>query len=355
MIEAAISVPSVILVGLGRVGAQAPAARGPDGGVIVRNHLDAIRAAGGKIVALVDRLESQRAQARRRLQNKLGISEAERLSQISARPVDVVVIATPPEGRLETFEAAIAVRPMAVLIEKPLAADEAEAKIVIDLAATAGVPLYVAFNRRCDPGMTKFCSSVRFDQVKAALFRYGKGLVNYGSHAVDHALQWFGPAAGVQAAPSAAADPDAVCVSFRCIMQSGLTVDFLGVPDVDYDMFEAELYLPDRVVGLRNNGAEKIDLECRDSLYYPGYTGLVAAQTTEAPQPIGGFVEMYRELFAAVREERAAHGLCTAQEGLDNLRVLAAAATSARQGGGVIALGDFTPSFVPRMAMGLKE
>ena len=355
MSEADFSAPSVILVGLGRVGAQAPPAHGPDGRAIIRNHLDAIRAAGGKIVALVDRLELQRAQARRRLQNELRISEAERLSQISTSPVDVVVIATPPEGRLESLEAAIAMRPKAVLVEKPLARNEAEARIVTGLAAAAGVPLYVAFNRRCDPGMMKFCRSIRFDQVKAALFRYGKGLVNYGSHAVDHALQWFGPAAAVQAAPSAAADPDADCVSFRCIMQSGLAVDFLGVPDVDYDMFEAELYLRDRVVGLRNNGAEKVDLECYDSLYYPGYTGLVPAQTTDAPQPIGGFVEMYRELFAADREGRAARGLCTAQEGLDNLRVLAAAATSARQGGGVIALGDFTPSYVPRMAMGLKE
>jgi predicted dehydrogenase len=355
MSEAAVSAPSVILVGLGRVGAQAPAARGPDGRAIVRNHLDAIQAAGGKIMALVDRLDSQRAEARRRLQNKAEVAEAEQLSQISAKDVDVMVIATPPGGRLATLEAALALRPKAVLMEKPLAPNEAEAKIVISLTAAASVPLFVAFNRRCDPGIVKFCGSIRFDQVKAALFRYGKGLVNYGSHAVDHALQWFGPAAAVQAAPSVAADPDADCVSFRCIMQSGLAVDFLGVPDVDYDMFEAELYLPDRVVGLRNNGAEKIDLECRDSLYYPGYTGLVPAQPSDAPQPIGGFVEMYRELFAAVREGRTASGLCTAQEGLDNVRVLAAAATSARQGGGVIALGDFMPSFVPRIAMGLKE
>lgn len=332
--------PAVVLVGLGRVGAQAPAVRGPDGGLVVRNHLEAIKGAGGRIVALVDRLESRRQQARARYGIGPDVADAPQLAQLSPGPVDVVSIATPPEGRLETLAAAIALRPKAIVLEKPPAVDAGVAEQAIRMAEAANVALYIAFNRRTDPGMVKLVQSVPMAQAKAALFRYGKGLVNYGSHAVDHALQWFGPAAAVQAAPWTPADPDAACVSFRCIMQSGLAVDFIGVAGVTYDVFEAEIYLPDRVVGFRNNGVEKVHWKASEDLHYPGYTGLVPAEPIDAPRPIGGFVEMYQELFGAVREGRVPRSLCTAREGLAVLRVLAAAVQSAKSQGCVVPLSD---------------
>jgi predicted dehydrogenase len=68
--------------------------------------------------------------------------------------VDAIYIATPPDSHAEyTLRAAAARKP--VYVEKPMARDYAECRRMIEACETAGVPLFVAYYRRCLPGFLK--------------------------------------------------------------------------------------------------------------------------------------------------------------------------------------------------------
>jgi len=330
--------PTVALAGLGRVGAHAPAVPMPDGRPVFRNHLDAVQVAGGRVVSLVDPSPERRQEARARLPETDSIAEVADIGQLKPGGADIVTIATPPGERLEALRAALALRPRSILLEKPLSEDLGTGAELVRVSDAAKIPVFVAYNRRTDPAMRAFVDVLSIKDVRRAVFYYGSGLINYASHAVDSLLAWFGPVQYVQAFAGGPADPDRGCTSFNCVMASGLAAHVIGLPDVNYDMFEADIFLADARVGYRNNGAEKFRYEARADLYYPGYPGLV-----EIPQgmarPIGGFVEMYRALFAAILSGAPAPILCTVAQAFEVQRVLDAVMRSAADGGRVVALG----------------
>jgi predicted dehydrogenase len=329
--------PTVALAGLGRVGAHAPAVAMPDGRPVFRNHLDAVQVAGGRIVSLVDPSLERRQEARARLPKAETIVEAAAIDELTRGDADVVTIATSPGERLDALRAALALAPKSVLLEKPLSEDLDTGAELVRIAGATKVPVFVAYNRRTDPSMRAFVAGIPVKDVRRAVFYYGSGLINYASHAVDNLLAWFGPVQSVQAIAGNHADPDQGCVSFNCVMASGLAAHVIGLPDVNYDVFEADIFLAEARVGYRNNGAEKFRYEARPDLYYPGYPGLV-----EVPQgmarPIGGFVEMYRTLFGAASSGAPTPLLCTVAQAFEVQRVLDAVLRSANDGGRVVAL-----------------
>ena len=64
--------------------------------------------------------------------------------------VDIVYVATPPASHLQYVRAAAAAGKH-VLVEKPMALNAAEARLMVDACASAGVELFVAYYRRCQP------------------------------------------------------------------------------------------------------------------------------------------------------------------------------------------------------------
>ena len=64
--------------------------------------------------------------------------------------VDVVYVATPPSSHLQYVRAAAAAGKH-VLVEKPMALNAAEARLMVDACAGAGVQLFVAYYRRFQP------------------------------------------------------------------------------------------------------------------------------------------------------------------------------------------------------------
>lgn len=78
--------------------------------------------------------------------------DAERL--IHDPDVDAIYVATPPEAHAEyTIRAAEAGKP--VYVEKPMGRSHAECRRMIDACQKAGVPLFVAYYRRCLPKFLK--------------------------------------------------------------------------------------------------------------------------------------------------------------------------------------------------------
>jgi 1,5-anhydro-D-fructose reductase (1,5-anhydro-D-mannitol-forming) len=76
-------------------------------------------------------------------------------AQLVADPeVDAIYVATPPGAHLEGALLAARARKPAY-IEKPMARNTAECDAIIDAFARAGVPVYVAYYRRCLPRFVK--------------------------------------------------------------------------------------------------------------------------------------------------------------------------------------------------------
>jgi predicted dehydrogenase len=101
-----------------------------------RVHVPALRAAGFDVVALVGRDEDRTQRRADRLDVPRGITSL--ADALSIPGVDAVTIATPPDTH-----AALAIQAARanchVLCEKPFALDAAEARAMLDAAATAGV------------------------------------------------------------------------------------------------------------------------------------------------------------------------------------------------------------------------
>jgi predicted dehydrogenase/kynurenine formamidase len=112
-------------------------------------HLDAWRRLpGAQIVCVCDLDETKARQAA----DKYGIAEVvtDPRVVIERDDLDFVDIATPPTGRLELVELATR-RGLAVICQKPLAADFATAKKVLDAGAASSAPFMVHENFRFQP------------------------------------------------------------------------------------------------------------------------------------------------------------------------------------------------------------
>ena len=286
----------VVICGLGRVGAGAPSVQAGNGDKIIRNHLDAVLSLGAEISALVDPSEV----VRREVASKVpGVCDSYLVGGLSDLPVgvaDVIVLATPPQDRCSLVEIALALKPKVLLIEKPLALSLKEALEIEGLLRKSATVTRISFNRRVDSGMVKFFEESPQERPISVLFRYSKGLLNYGIHIIDHIVSLFGEVSAVQADPGRTIDPDSMSVGFRCCMKSGLVVNVLGVPHAPYDLFEGEFFYKDCVRSFKNNGVEKNHYAVSESLYYPGYLGMFERQSLSSVQPIGGFVEMHERI-----------------------------------------------------------
>lgn len=102
--------------------------------------------------------------------------------------LDAVVIATPPSAHLAPALAAIAAgKP--VLIEKPLATSVADARLVVDAAARAGVTLMVGHTFEFNPAVRELKS--RLDRGELGTIRYiSSARLNLGLYRPDVNVVW---------------------------------------------------------------------------------------------------------------------------------------------------------------------
>ena len=99
---------------------------------------------------------------------------------------DVVVVATPSAIHLQTvmrvFESG---RPLAMLCEKPLAYDLAEARRIVDTCTSHGCALFVNFFRQAEPGVAEIRARLADGRIGGPIngvVWYSKGLFNSGMH-----------------------------------------------------------------------------------------------------------------------------------------------------------------------------
>ena len=313
----------VAVVGLGRAGSAYDA---PDSSV-VRSHIGAVRSVEGlTLVAGID----GRAEARDAAAERWGCDPEwlTNIGELSDGVAEIIALCTPPSGRLELVERALAKRPRLLIVEKPLAESVGEARDID--AAAAGTTLRVNFHRRTDPGHAAFRDALP-GTPRHVVGRYGKGLFNYAPHMVDLLIDWFGAVDSVQALGPPPSD-DAPSLSMRCRMAAGFDAVLLGIAGLDYDQFELDFFFDTVRMELADGGTMPRVYRPVDGLHYPGYSQLGDAIAFATPGPVGGLTQLYEAARDHLHDGAPMPG-CTGGQAVAGLRVIDSAVESARRSG----------------------
>lgn len=323
----------VAIIGLGRIGSSYDYAAA-DGRV--RSHLGAVlKTPDLAIAALVDPDPERRAAAA----GHWNLSPGLFYEEIEGLPpdLDAVVVCTPSTDRLATIRRLFArSRIRLLVVEKPLALTSQEAERIASLAGRHDAVLRVNFQRRFSARLAGLRSSIADEVPRVIVARYGRGLLNYGSHLVDFFLDWFGPITEVSAIGPASMAEDPV-LSFRCHFAAGFDALIVGLDGVAYDQFDIELFFSDRRIVLIAGGQEIwCQIGVTDRLF-PGYVHLGEPVALDVDQPLDDLAQFWTAVSRHLMRDEPLAG-CTAAEAVAGLRVLEAAQLSAQDGGRVISL-----------------
>ncbi len=114
---------------------------------------------------------------------------------------DVVCIATPDDVHADDLRDVLARCPRAILVEKPLAASDADATRLLRTAQRQGVPLLVDFPRREHPAVgeiTKLLRSGALGAIRRVTGHYSGGTRHNGVHLLDLVAAWLPPVSSVR-------------------------------------------------------------------------------------------------------------------------------------------------------------
>jgi hypothetical protein len=108
---------------------------------------------------------------------------------------DVIFVATPDENHAQDAYDAIAQRPKAILIEKPLARDPDEADDILAAARKTGTPILVDYPRRQHSAVADVAGQVEAGTLGhplAATFVYSGDTAHAATHMIDLFQLWWG-------------------------------------------------------------------------------------------------------------------------------------------------------------------
>ena len=304
-------------------------------------HAPAISATGGIELAVIVTSNPERAaMAAEQYPRASIVAAADDLWAVGDQ-LDLIVIATPNRWHVPLAFAAIE-HGLAVVIDKPVAATAADARLIAQAAATAGVVVSAFHNRRWDGSSKTLRDLVRSNalgtvhrfearidrwrpDVNVAAWREGAEpkdagglLYDLGSHLVDQALELFGPVTSVYAEvrtlrPGAWVDDDV----FMALTHASGTISHLWASSVAADLGP---WL--RVLG----SAASYTKELPDAMDAWGRLGTPGAIDRVPTQP-GGYDGYYAQLVAALATGAAPP--VTIEEAIAVMVVLDAARLSA--------------------------
>ncbi len=312
------------LIGLGRIGAG----NSDLAGDAPLSHLAALLRAGGiRIAGLADPDAAARDRVAARHPDLARVLVAD-WQDMSFEPGAIVTLATPSAGREPMVSALLARRPGLLVLEKPIADDAASAARIAHLADAVGVPLRVNYNRRFDVRHRAWRTR-RPQRPLAATCRYGKGLLNYASHAVDLLVDWYGQIVSVQAlGPSRAFGAADWTLPFLCRMEAGFDVFFVGLDGLGYDQLEMDIVAADGILEWRAGGAAIAWRTPIDGRFYKDYRHLGDVPALADEGPVQGFLELYAAATRFLASGAALEG-CSGHAAAHVAAVLDAARVSA--------------------------
>jgi predicted dehydrogenase len=167
----------------------------------------------------------------------------------------------------------------AVVAEKPLALDLAEARAIVDLASRRGVTLAVNYTRRFIPGhidAQRRIAAGALGRVVAVQGLYTKGIIHNGSHWFDLARWLVGEITRVQARRTTLTDPESedptchACMTFA----GGQTGVLLGLDERCYTAFEMDVIGTEGRLRIADAGMRLEWFRVASSPHFSGYRTL---------------------------------------------------------------------------------
>lgn len=181
-----------LIIGLGQIGMGYDLAHDPENAVYSHARAFSLHPAF-ELLGAVDPSEAQRSLFER-CYGQQTYPDTE--SALKAKTASVVVIASPTVKHCEVLDTVLSYsKPKAILCEKPLAYDLAEARQMVGACESAGVRLFVNYMRRSDPGAIavkrRIESSAMAAPIKGNAW-YSKGFLHNGSHFFNLLEFWLG-------------------------------------------------------------------------------------------------------------------------------------------------------------------
>ncbi|WP_029460207.1 Gfo/Idh/MocA family protein [Solidesulfovibrio alcoholivorans] len=271
---------SALLVGLGRIGFLYDADGAPD---LVLTHARALlRQPSLRLLGGVDPAPDRRA----RFAAATGLPAFAAIPAALPGPPDLVVLATPPEGRPEQVRQCLELSPRLLLVEKPLATDADAGREMVAACRARGVTLCVNYHRRCEPAVARIRELLAgggLGPLLAGRLAYSGGLAHNAAHFVDLLRLLFGEpdACGVLPRPGrAAADPDAVDFFLEF---SGAACVCQALTGADYAHADLELLFAGGAVRYADFGRAVSFHPAGPDPHFPDCRALAAGRSLVAP------------------------------------------------------------------------
>ncbi|MGO9133442.1 MAG: Gfo/Idh/MocA family protein [Methylovirgula sp.] len=296
---------NVAVVGLGRIGSSY------DGGNVSetpRTHIGAIL--GSNLYSLTAACDSNLEACRRFTADwRLDIPLYASVEQLLLRhSPDLVVVAVSLNEQFPTLKTVLSKSSAMIFCEKPFCADEIEARKIEKIASQKGVPVIVNFHRQWEARFCKLQAHIReLGTPSLVTAVYGKGTINYGAHLIDLLVFLFGSISHVQAdlRVNANVSTEDVSLSCRLWFKSGFDARLIGLDDVGYELFEVDIFYPDRKIEIELGGYEIRELEAKEGIHYPRYVSLREVKDLYERGPVAGLKDAYSRIAAFARSDKS--------------------------------------------------
>jgi len=194
------------------------------------------------------------------------------------QPWDIVCIATPDERHSDDLRDALACRPKAVLVEKPLAIDAAEGGRLLKEATQARIPVLVDFPRRFHSGVSEVSRLIADGKLGAPIagtFIHSGEASHSASHMLDLFHTWWG---GGWTAELKGRHGNTTLIELRRGTET-FTATFIGMPASAYYVWEMRVLCASGKIELSNSPETlSVDLLAPHPLY-PAFNVLTRKHT----------------------------------------------------------------------------
>lgn len=286
--------------------------------------------------AVVDRS----ATARQIAQEEWEISDtAESANELGARnDIEVAVIATPPDKRMDIIEAFPNLK--AVLVEKPLGLDLESASRFVELCSKRRILVQVDLLRRADIFTRRLVDGHLEELVgspQAVFGIYGNGLLNNGTHMVDLIRMLFGEIASVQVIGKPMFEVESPfpqdCNDAFCLLtERGVNVVMQSVKFEHYRENGIDIWGTSGRFSYMHGGLTLLSYPRAASRMVSGEQEIVVDKAQHHESTLGtALYEMYSNLAAAINSEEEL--LSSGESALKTASVIAVIQESARSGG----------------------
>jgi predicted dehydrogenase len=306
-----------LIVGLGQIGMGYDLGLDPE--VNIRTHARAFsRHPSFRLLGAADP-EAARRETFEREYRCPAFSDVEAALR-SVQP-ELVVISAPTPLHAAVLAKVLALsRPKAVLCEKPLSYDLAEARAMVKACADKGVRLFVNYMRRSDPGAIEIKRRLDSGEIKTpvkGVVWYSKGLMHNGSHFFNLLEYWLGEMKSADIVGAGrlwdGVDPEP---DVNVVFARGQAI-FLAAREEDYSHYTVELVAPNGRLRYDKGGRRIVWQSAVPDKTFAGYVSL-----SDEPEPIESQMDRFQYNVAEqIAARLEGHDACLS-DGADALRTL---------------------------------